>query len=149
MITRIPIEKTEIGVCRQSFQHLVDEGRWEMILFRCRVKFSVINTHSPSRDGTLRDKLVLSVFNYRHSSFFRNHLDGTNPVAMWYGINNPDVKKFEDFLFHDFPHHIIEPTLWFTCGRACRVNRYMMGTECWANPLEVLQGIPEDRPMLF
>jgi hypothetical protein len=30
---------------------------------------------------------------------------------MWYEINNPDVKKFEDFLLHNFAHHIIEPTL--------------------------------------
>jgi hypothetical protein len=30
---------------------------------------------------------------------------------MWYGINNPGVKKFEDLLLHNFPHRIIEPML--------------------------------------
>jgi hypothetical protein len=38
-------------------------------------------------------------------------LDGTNPVTMWYGINNPSVKKFEDLLLHDFLYRIIEPML--------------------------------------
>ena len=89
------------------------------------------------------------VFNDCHSSFLWNHLDRTNPVIMWYGINNPGMKKFEVFLLHDFPHRIIEPTLRLLRWCTRRVNRNPMGTESWANPLEILQTIPEDRPMFF
>ena len=82
------------------------------MVFLCSlVEFSVINAHFSPRDGTLWDQLVFIVFNDRHSSFLGYHLDGTNLVTMWYGIYYPGVKKFEDFLLHDFPHRIIEPTL--------------------------------------
>ena len=114
VIARIPIKEIEERMFHQSLSHFVNEGQWEMIFLCCRIEFSVINAHSPPRDSTLRNKFIFSVFEYRHSSFLRNHLDGTNLVSMWYGINNPSVKKFEDFLLHNFSHRIIEPTLGFT-----------------------------------
>ena len=88
-------------------------------------------------------------FNDCHSSFLWNHLHGTNLVTMWYGINNPKMKKFEDFLLHDFPHRIIEPTLRLSRRCTRRVNRNAMGIESWANPFEILQRIPEDRRMFL
>ena len=88
-------------------------------------------------------------FNDCHSSFLWNHLHGTNLVTMWYGINNPKMKKFEDFLLHDFPRRIIEPTLMLSRWCTWWIYRNAMGTKSWANPLEILQGIPEDRPMFF
>jgi hypothetical protein len=39
---------------------------------------------------------------------------------MWYRINYPRMKKFEDFLLHDYLHHIMEPTL--RLSRRCTVN---------------------------
>ena len=89
------------------------------------------------------------VFNDCHSSFLWNHLDRTNPVIMWYGINNPGMKKFGDFLLHDFSHRIVEPTLRLPWWCTIWVNWNAMGTKCWAYSLEILQGIPKDWPMLF
>ena len=74
----------------------------------------VINANSPPRDGSLWDQFILIIFNDRHAPFLVHHLDGTDPVTMWYRIDNPDVKKFEDFLLHDFPHRITKPTLGFS-----------------------------------
>jgi len=140
---------TEVGVFCQSLQHFINEGQWKMILLCCLVEFSLINTHPPSYDGALWNKLIPSVLYYRHSSFLGNHLDRDNPITMWYGINDPGVKKLEDFLFHDFPHRVIKPALWFTRGCARRVDWNAMGTKSSTNPLEIFQGIPNDRPTFF
>jgi hypothetical protein len=62
----------------------------------------------------LWDKFIFIVFNNCHSSFFGNHLDGTNLVTMWYEINNLGMKKIEDLLLHDFSQRIVEPPLRFS-----------------------------------
>jgi hypothetical protein len=133
----------------QPLQHFINEGQWKVIFLCCRVKFLVIYAHSSPRDGSLWDKLVLTILNDHHSYLFGDHLDRTNLVTMWHDIYDPGVKKFEDFLLHDFPHHIIEPALRLPRWCTIWVNRYAMGTECWAYPLKIYKGIPKDRPMLF
>lgn len=120
-----------------------------MIFLCCHVKFLVIYAHYLARDGSLWDKLVLTILNDRHSSLFGDHLDGTNLVTMWHEIYDPGVKKFEDFLLHDFSHRIIEPALRLPRWCTIWVNRYVMDTKCWAYPLKIYKGIPKDRPMLL
>jgi hypothetical protein len=68
---------------------------------------------------------------------------------MWYGINNLGVKKFEDFLLHDFPHRIIQPSLRFSRWCARGIDWNAMGAKCWTCPLKILKGIPKNRPMFL
>ena len=114
-----------------------------MVFLCCRVDFSVINAHSPPCDGTLWNELIFIVFNDRHSSFLWNHLDGTNPVTMWYVIHNLGVKKFEDFLLHDFSHHIVEPMLRLSRWCTRRINWNAMSANIGLIPLRSCKEYPK------
>jgi hypothetical protein len=55
VITWIPIKKTKERVVHQLLQHFINEGQWKVIFLCCLVKFSVINAHPPTSDGSLGD----------------------------------------------------------------------------------------------
>jgi hypothetical protein len=68
---------------------------------------------------------------------------------VWYGINNLGVKKFEDFLLHDFPHRIIQHSLRFSRRCARGIDWNAMGAKCWTYPLKILKEILKNRPMFL
>jgi hypothetical protein len=45
----------EKRVVRQSLQYFINEGQWKVIFLCCLVKFSVINAHPPTNDGSFED----------------------------------------------------------------------------------------------
>ncbi|GJS10893.1 hypothetical protein Tco_0367689 [Tanacetum coccineum] len=49
------IEETIELVSRESFEHLVHEGKWEMVLSSSLIQLSVVDAHSPPSKGTLVD----------------------------------------------------------------------------------------------
>ena len=99
------------------------------------VEFSVIYTHPPSRDGSLRDKFIFVVFNDRHASLLWHNLNRANPLAVWHEIDYPGVQEFQDFFLDDLSHCIVEPTL--RLPRRCfgRIYRNTMCAEGRLIPL--------------
>jgi len=69
------------------------------VIFLCRlVEFSIVNTHVPPSDNSLRDEFILLIPTERHSSFLWHYLDRANPLTMWQRINNPSKIEFEDLV---------------------------------------------------
>ena len=80
-----------------------------MIFLSCLIELPIIDTHSPSCDGSLWDQLIFRVFNDYHAFLLRYHLNGANTLTKGNKIDNPDVKEFQDLFLHHFFHHIIKP----------------------------------------
>ena len=120
-----------------------------MILLCGCVEFSVIYTHPPSRDGSLRDKFIFVVFNDRHASLLGHNLHGANPLAMWHRIDYPGVQEFQDLFLDNFSHRIVEPTLRLLGRCFGRVYRNAMRAEGRANSLKVLERVAEHGPILL
>ena len=68
-ITREPVQKAIIHLPRQSFQHLIDEWKQEVILAGGVIEFEIIDANSPSGDGSGRNKFILIICDHSHSSF--------------------------------------------------------------------------------
>jgi hypothetical protein len=89
MIIGIPIKETEESVVCKPFQHFINEGEWEMILLFSLIKFPVVIAHPPPNGETLSKQLILIVRNNRQPSLFRHYLNGTNPLTIRHGVDNP------------------------------------------------------------
>ena len=120
-----------------------------MVLLCGLVEFSVINVHSPSRDGTLWNQLVLAVFHYRHASFLGHDLDRAHPLTVRDRINDPGVQELEDLFLHHLSHGIVQPSLGFPRRCHVRVGTDSMCAKSRADALEILESVFENGSMLL
>jgi len=113
------------------------------------VEFFVVYAHPPSRDGTLWNHLVLTVFHYRHASFLGHDLDRAHPLTVRDRIYDPGVQELEDLFLHHLSHGIVQPSLGFP--RRCHVwiERDMVCAKSRADALEILESVPKNRSMLL
>jgi len=75
MVTRIAIEVTEIGMLGQPFKHFINEGKWEVIFPGSFIKHPVVDTHSPTSNGSLRYELISVVLEHCHASLLWDYLN--------------------------------------------------------------------------
>jgi hypothetical protein len=78
------------------------------------VELAIVYAHTPPYDGALRDEFILIIAHYRHASLLGRNLNAANPFTIGYGIDNPGMKEFQNFLFHYLPHVVVDPTLRFS-----------------------------------
>jgi hypothetical protein len=78
------------------------------------VKRVIVYAHMPSCDGALRNEFILIIAHYCHASLLWHNLNRANPFTIGYWVDNPDMKEFQNFLFHYLPHVVVEPTLRFS-----------------------------------
>ena len=109
-----------------------------MILLRGGVELSVICAYPPSRDGSLRDKIIFVVFNDLHASLLWHNLDRTHPLTVRHEIDYPGVQELLDLHLDNLSHRIIYPTLRLPRRCARWVYRDAMSTEGRADSLKAL-----------
>jgi hypothetical protein len=110
-----------------------------VIFLCCRVKFPVINAHSPTRDGSLQDKLIFIILNDHHASLLGHNLNGAYPLAMWHGIDYPGMQELKDLGLNDFPRCIVKPMLTLPRWSTSWVYRDAMCAKGRTDPFEILE----------
>jgi hypothetical protein len=96
------------------FQHLINERKGKVVFLGGLVKLAIVYAHTPPCDGALRDELILMIVHHCHASLLWHNLNRANPFTIGYGVDNPSMKEFRNFLFHYLPHVVVETTLRFS-----------------------------------
>ena len=87
--TGVPIQVIEERVPGQSFQHLINKGKGEMIFSGGLIQFAIINTHVPSGNSPSGNELVMLILNDSHTTLFWNYLNWAYPFAIGDRIDDP------------------------------------------------------------
>ena len=82
-----------------------------MVFPRGFVKLTVINTYSPSRDGSSRNKFSLLNSHNRHTSLLRNNFDGAHPCTIRNCIYETSIQPLKNLIFLYFFHCRIQSLL--------------------------------------
>src|SRR6185312_11166813 len=114
-----------------------------MILPRCLIQFSIIDAHSPSRDGSLRYQLLLLIFHNRESSFLRNAMNGAYPFTMWHGVYYSGIQQFENLLLYHITHSMAQSSLMFYHRLVLLLELYTMCAKSGANTFQVVNRVAD------
>ena len=87
VIPRVTVQETVILVTRQTFKHLINEGKWKMVLTSCSIQLPMVDANSDLHGKSSLDQLFVLVFHYGEIKFLWNRVDRTNPLAIKNGID--------------------------------------------------------------
>jgi len=91
VITGIPIKETEEGMVCKPLQHFINEGQRETILLCSLIEFPIVYAHPAPSGETLSDQLIFLVGDNCQPSLLRHSLNGTNPLTIRHGVDNPGM----------------------------------------------------------
>jgi len=91
IIPRVTVQETVIVMASQSFKHLINEGKREMVLTSCCSKLLIVNANSNLRGKSSLDELFVLIFHYGETGFLWNRVDRTDPLPIRNGIDYPII----------------------------------------------------------
>ena len=82
-----------------------------MVFMGGGVQLPVINTHTPSRHCSCRDKSPFFIFHHCYPGCLGHYLSWTDPCSISNWINDTSIQKLQDFILHHLFHCRVQSLL--------------------------------------
>ncbi|GJV45711.1 hypothetical protein Tco_1430247 [Tanacetum coccineum] len=136
-ITRKAIEETIELVSRESFEHLVHEGKWKVVLSGSLIQLSIVDAYSPPCDQSSRYKIIFIVFDDGHATLLWYTMHRAYPWTVRDRINQSGVKKLFNFFLDDVMDFWIYPPLMLNRWFVVLFHENFVGTKLWVDTLDI------------